>query len=181
MVSPVVGVTPYNTIVFSSTETIKILLSQHEKTRDFSSRKKAFIAGSLSGGMALFIYNPVELLKVRAQVNRQQFVRYSEAIPEIVSKEGYKGLYKGFMPLLWRDVPGWGAYFCSYEFLKNCFGVSEETPHSYHVVAIKMWSGGVAGQISWLVSYPWDIIKTKIQCNEQRVVSTKEVIRQIYT
>ena len=85
------------------------------------------------------------------------------------------------MPLLWRDVPGWGAYFCSYEFLKNCFGVCEETPLSYHVVAIKMWSGGVAGQISWLVSYPWDIIKTKIQCNEQRVVSTKEIIRQIYT
>ena len=77
MISPIVGVTPYNTIVFSSTETIKILLSQHEKTQDFSARKKAFIAGSLSGGMALFIYNPVELLKVRAQVNRQQFVRYS--------------------------------------------------------------------------------------------------------
>ena len=38
--------------------------------------------------------------------------------------EGSLSLYKGFTALMLRDVPGWGVYFCSYEILKDLFGVS---------------------------------------------------------
>ena len=134
--------------------------------------------------LSLIIYNPVELLKVRAQVNRVETVRYREEIPRLISNEGYMGLYKGFGALVCRDVPGWGVYFFAYDFLKRCMGVAEAKKtgddNSALNMAIKMWAAGVAGQASWIVSYPYDIIKTQIQCTESRVVPAREVIARIW-
>ena len=57
-------------------------------------------------------------------------------------------LYKGFTALLLRDVPGWGVYFWSYEFLKEMFGIkmnSQVTESSMLNAMILMWCGGMAG------------------------------------
>ena len=95
------------------------------------------------------------------------------------------GLYKGIFALALRDVPGWGVYFFTYDFLKRCMGVTEAKKtgddNSGLNMAIKMWAAGVAGQASWAVSYPYDIIKTQIQCSETRVVTQREVIARIYS
>ena len=120
--SPLIGVTPYNTMVFTVTETIKRGLT--EKGYKMNEQQKSFVAGSIAAASALIIYCPIELLKVRAQVNRQEFMRYREAVPLLMRNEGPMSLYKGFTALLLRDVPGWGVYFCSYEVLKDMFGLS---------------------------------------------------------
>lgn len=134
--------------------------------------------------VALVIYNPVELLKVRAQVNRVENVQYRKEIPKLISNEGFSGLYKGFGALVLRDVPGWGVFFLAYEWLKRIFGVQEAKKrgedYTWMNMAIKVWAGGVAGQVSWLVGYPQDIIKTQIQCIESRRVPAREVMRNIY-
>lgn len=64
LVSPVVGVTPYNTLVFTITEAMKNELGN--RYEDMSEENKSFVSGSFAGGVSLVIYNPVELLKVRA-------------------------------------------------------------------------------------------------------------------
>ena len=116
--------------------------------------------------LALVIYNPVEILKVRAQVNRIEHINYGQAIRKLISTEGYIGLYKGFTALMLRDVPGWGTYFWTYSVLKEQFGVNEAKRNGVDNnslnLAIKFWAAGVAGQASWCVSYPFDIVKTKI-------------------
>ena len=74
-------------------------------------------------------------------------------------------LYKGFTALLLRDVPGWGVYFWSYEFLKEMFGIkmnAQVTESSMLSAMILMWCGGMAGQLSWVAGYPFDIVKTQI-------------------
>jgi len=131
------------------------------------------------------IYNPVELLKVRAQVNRVESINYGKATMALLRNEGFfGGVYKGMMALMMRDVPGWGIYFFSYEFLKRQFNMQEAkrngTDNNRLNLMIKMWCAGVAGQCSWFVSYPLDIIKTQIQCTEDRRVPMREVTRKIY-
>ena len=70
---------------------------------------------------ALVIYNPVELIKCRAQIDRCEGFRYREMIPKLIRNEGFFALYKGLTPLLIRDVPAFAVYFWSYEFLKEKF------------------------------------------------------------
>jgi len=77
------------------------------------------------------------------------------------------GLYKGFLPMLLRDVPGWGVYFFTYEYLKALMRLDSSEQKSIQQMSnlellTLMWAGGVAGQMSWIVSYPWDVIKTTI-------------------
>ena len=48
LVSPVVGVTPYNVLVFTITETMKNELGNRNPT--MSEEAKSFISGSIAGG-----------------------------------------------------------------------------------------------------------------------------------
>ena len=81
-----------------------------------------------------------------------------------------------------EDVPGFAAYFWAYEWLKELFGLAnsaeenvQSNSNSSLNLITRIWCGGVAGQISWIVSYPFDIIKTEIQCTQHRKVSMREV------
>lgn len=37
----------------------------------------------------------------------------------ILRQQGLSGLYRGFWASAWRDIPGWAAYFGSYDYLKS--------------------------------------------------------------
>jgi hypothetical protein len=79
----------------------------------------------------------------------------------IIKNEGYKGLFKGFWATFFRDVPGWAVYFYAYEALK-AVARKYMRPESRqrHDLAIRLTAGGIAGQLSWIVSFPFDVIKT---------------------
>lgn len=78
------------------------------------------------------------------------------------------GLYKGMCPLFMRDVPSWGVYFWSYELLKEKFAFENQNrPNSELLVS--MVCGGIAGQLSWIVSYPFDIVKSVIQTSDTKM------------
>ena len=176
------GATPYNAFIFTATETIKQLLgNSYPKMSD---EAKSLIAGGVSGGLATLFYNPIELLKVRAQVNRVQNIKYGQEIRKLIKNEGYGGLYKGWAALLYRDVPAWGAYFYAYEFLKERAGVTEAKKegkdNDLWSLGVRIVAAGIAGQISWSCTYPYDIIKTQIQINQTRVVTIREVAERIY-
>lgn len=75
--------------------------------------------------LGLVIYNPIELLKIKAQSNRTSHINYKSAISDILRKDGPKGLYIGFWSLFYRDVPAWGVYFWAYELLKERTGINK--------------------------------------------------------
>ena len=118
-------------------------------------------------------------------MNRVESIKYFRATMALLRNEGFfGGVYKGMLALLLRDVPGWGVYFWSYEFLKRQFGMDQAkrngTDNTKLNIMIKMWCAGVAGQCSWFVSYPMDIVKTQIQCTADRRVPMREVIMRIH-
>lgn len=85
------------------------------------------------------------------------------AIPELLRTEGVMGFTKGIAPGMLRDVPGTGMYFLTYSYLKNLIGVSERDHcGSWSQFFSLMIAGGFAGQVSWLVAYPFDVIKTRV-------------------
>ncbi|CDW82871.1 UNKNOWN [Stylonychia lemnae] len=145
--------------------------------------------------LGLFIYVPMEVLKCNAQVNAQNFKGYREFIPDLLKKQGPFGFYKGYWATFWRDVPGWAIYFYSYEAQKQFFQKNylekiiqkEGKSASYRrdEFLIRLFCGGMAGVFSWLLCFPFDVVKTQIQVNilsEQPVeMRMSRIIKQIYT
>jgi len=63
----------------------------------------------------------MEVLKCRAQMNKDGYLRYKHEISRMVKLEGFRSLYKGFWPTFWREIPGWGVYFYVYDAYKEYF------------------------------------------------------------
>lgn len=130
---------------------------------------------ALSGVFAGFWYTNTafifDLLKVRKQHSRQQPKTYTEEIKHIYKTEGLRGFLKGYQGMMLRDAPGFAWYFTFYEWSKRKLGVSEadkgtpefETKSKFEVNFALVMSGGVAGQTSWLICYPADFLKTRLQ------------------
>lgn len=58
---------------------------------------RKILAGSLSGGIATLITNPMELIKTRLQSNSSQGGALA-VVRSVVAKDGVTGLWKGTMP-----------------------------------------------------------------------------------
>ena len=86
---------------------------------DLSKNTSVALAGGGAAGIASVIMQPIEILKCRAQFNRREHISYVKESRALLSEFGIKGFYRGYWPLVWRDVPGWAIYFWSYEYLKQ--------------------------------------------------------------
>ena len=133
-----------------------------------------FVAGCASGFAQSFIASPVELVKTRLQLQGQGvMLPYAKRMglisccQHIYKMEGIRGVSRGFMTTLWRDVPSFGVYFVVYEwsrrFLSQCF--SSGSNGGIPDPIIVFLAGGTAGAVSWAITYPFDVIKSRIQAD----------------
>ena len=96
-----------------------------------------FISGFLSGSIIGVISSPFELYKTQSQLLKKDKVNIFRGMPLTISRESIAS----------------GCYFSSYYYLKD------KNVHPFI-------SGGVCGWLSWLITYPIDTIKTRIQSNQ---------------
>lgn len=88
------------------------------------------LAGGMAGGCQVVFTNPLEIVKIRLQVQGE--VAKQQGTPKrsamwIVRNLGLVGLYKGASACLLRDVPFSAIYFPTYNHLKrNYFGESPQ-------------------------------------------------------
>jgi solute carrier family 25 carnitine/acylcarnitine transporter 20/29 len=82
--------------------------------------------------------------------------KVSDTIRSIVRHSGIKSLARGLGITVCREVPAFGLYFSSYEIL-----VRQKKNYTAWVFT----SGGLAGIISWVFTYPIDVVKTKLQAD----------------
>ena len=94
----------------------------------------------------------------------------------IFKQHGLKGLYRGITATALRDS-GYGAYFAAYEATLLYFPTSSsEGAHDHSdltseadtSLATHSWStlllaGGLAGIAGWVVTFPFDVVKTRVQ------------------
>lgn len=109
---------------------------------------------------------PMELVKCRLQMEivpkNGQATKVSHMLVKIVKEEGIRGLYRGNLAFMLREAPGSALYFGVYEGAKiklnRWFGESSLNP---------MVAGGIAGVSYTCLTYPFDIIKTRLQCEDK--------------
>lgn len=131
------------------------------------------IAGSCCGVAMSLFSAPIELIKIRQQNMLESglgSVSASKLIYTIHRENGFKGLFRGLTATALRDI-GYGAYFFGYEatsrFLTTPPAIGGSTSGQG---SIPLWvlfvSGGVAGVLGWLPTFPMDVVKTRMQSTE---------------
>lgn len=82
------------------------------------------------------------------------------------SEGGLRGLFKGLVPTLAREVPGNAAMFGVYEAFKQYLAGGQDTSSLGRGSLIA--AGGLAGASFWAFVYPTDVVKSVIQVDDYK-------------
>lgn len=80
------------------------------------------------------------------------------------SEGGLRGLYKGMLPTMAREIPGNAVVFGVYETIKQSLAGGTDTSKLGR--GSLMMAGGLAGASFWLSVYPADVVKSVIQVDD---------------
>lgn len=167
--APLYGQIAINAIIFGVYG--NVLRQLHE-----DNAKTQFIAGAAAGGVQSFVCSPMELVKIRLQMqvtdqkqksdsktDKYKYKNSIDCIKKIYKHEnGIRGLYRGLHATLWREIPSFGVYFSTYYYLCDITGAI----HNGDIkIGRLLLCGGIAGITSWVSTYPFDVIKTKQQAD----------------
>ncbi|KAG0563911.1 hypothetical protein KC19_8G068800 [Ceratodon purpureus] len=130
-----------------------------------------FIAGGGGGASQVVFTNPMEIVKVRLQTQREG--QPKKALWTIVKELGVKGLYDGAGVTLARDVPSSAVFFAIYSLLRGLY------PDQSFL------AGAIAAIPATILVTPMDIIKTRLQKEpapgEQQYTDWWECLQDIVT
>lgn len=170
MLSPMLGMAAINAIVFGVQGNIM------KRCKD-TIWNHAF-AGAVGGFAQCFICSPMELIKLRLQIQTNPTELFEwhptsgrvyadpwDATKKIYHQGGVRGLYKGLELTIMREVPAFAAYFGSYEYITR--EIVRWRGNGTTFDDLSPWllclAGGVSGINAWVVTYPIDVIKSRVQ------------------
>lgn len=157
-----------------------------------ASLKNVFVAGCYTGVAMTMITCPLNILKIQMQIASEAPV--FTIAREVYKINGFRTFYRGLSCSLITESPGKGVYLWTYEYSKvtleklfsnqsNIFANDGYTIHNHKVdTKSRIISAGLAGMISWLVVYPFDVIKSKLQLDvsKTKYSSVGHCIAQTY-
>lgn len=127
-------------------------------------RYEHLVAGVSGGVTSTLVLHPLDLIKIRFQVNDGSgklpaYRGLTDAVKSIVRTNGLKGLYQGVTPNVWGNGSAWGLYFFSYNILKAWMQKDSDEPlgAEKHLIA-----GTVAGIGTLSVTNPIWVVKTRL-------------------
>ncbi|KAA8541807.1 hypothetical protein F0562_022959 [Nyssa sinensis] len=168
---PLATVTLQNAVVFQIYAVLSRAFDSSVPSTDPPSYRGVALGGVGAGAIQSFIITPVELLKIRLQLQTQKHAKPQQAdfhkgplrvARSIFKAEGLRGIYRGLTVTLIRDAPSHGLYFWTYEYMREQLhpGCRKSGQESFKTMLI---AGGLAGVSSWICCYPLDVVKTRLQ------------------
>lgn len=124
LASPLIGSMAECATLFVSFGRVKSLVGvvEEEVNQCKTPMWRLFLAGGGAGMSTAFVLTPVELIKCRLQIQAQSKTAGANAykgpidvIRRTIATDGFKGLWKGQMSCLAREIPGNMAWFGFYE------------------------------------------------------------------
>lgn len=125
-----------------------------------------YMAGAYAGIANSVLSSPIEHIRIRLQAQPHGAARYYngplDCVKKLMKVDGLRGgIYRGFGVTVLREAQAYGFWFLTFEYLMNQEKVRAEVPKW----KIALY-GGLAGEALWLASYPFDVIKSKLQTDK---------------
>ncbi len=126
------------------------------------------LAGSVTGIGIGVCSTPFDLVKVQAQLQRSQPSAAASGswstAKRLVRAHGLRVLYRGYAVNTAREALFGAVYFGAYHSTKRAvLQAAEAVAAGLSVPLAVVVAGSASGMSGWLVSFPLDVIKTKVQ------------------
>jgi len=156
--SAVLGSIPSAAAFFFTYETSKKMLSGTLSTVATHSA-----SGCLAETVACAVRVPFEVVKQTSQAN-PGFSTH-KALVHVLSRGGVSGLFRGYVSMVFRDIPFSIIQMPMWEYFKNCV---RRTTDSQITGLQSGVCGCLAGGITAAITTPLDVAKTRIILNEEK-------------
>ncbi|CAL5210706.1 unnamed protein product [Lathyrus oleraceus] len=180
MAAPLASVTFQNALVFQTYAALSRAFDPSDSAKHPPSYKSVALGGIGTGALQSLLLSPVELIKIRLQLqNTNQSKESTTRSPTKVAKniwrkEGLRGIYRGLGITVIRDAPSHGVYFWTYEYMREQLhpGCRKGGKESLNTMLV---AGGLAGAVSWVFCYPFDVVKTRLQGQTPSAIKYKGI------
>ena len=155
------GVAPEKAVKLTVNEFSRGLMQNSNGELTFAAE---LIAGGSAGLCQVVFTNPLEIVKIRLQVQGEAAAAgaVKQSPMAIVRSLGLRGLYKGAHACWLRDIPFSAIYFPAYSHLKTDF-FHEGLDGKQLSPSELLMAGAMAGMPAAYFSTPADVVKTRIQ------------------
>ncbi|ODV57837.1 citrin, partial [Ascoidea rubescens DSM 1968] len=167
-----VGVAPEKAIKLTVNDLVRDL-SKKFTGKDNIPLPFEILSGGCAGFSQVIFTNPLEIVKIRLQVQgaASVIIPIRKSAIQIIKELGFRGLYKGASACLLRDVPFSGIYFPAYAHIKkDFFGLDVNDPTKKN--ELKTWellaAGAMAGMPAAYFTTPADVVKTRLQVEARK-------------
>eukprot|EP00947_MAST-08B_sp_MAST-8B-sp1_P002040 g2040.t1 len=151
-----IGVTPEKALKLGCNDLFREKLSEADGSITLPNE---MLAGGGAGFCQVAATNPMEITKIRMQVQATLPIAERQSLGQVVSHLGFTGMYRGVVATWMRDVPYSFIFFPLYANLHKSFADA-----SGHVSMPKtLAAGGIAGASAAFVCTPMDVVKTRLQ------------------
>ncbi|XP_057448621.1 mitochondrial carnitine/acylcarnitine carrier-like protein [Lotus japonicus] len=176
MGAPLATVAALNAVLFTVRGQMEALFRSHPGA-SLTVHQQVF-CGAGAGLAVSFLVCPTELIKCRLQAQSTLAgsgtaavaVKYGGPMDVarhvLRSEGGARGLFKGLVPTMAREVPGNAAMFGAYEASKQLLAGGPDTSGLGRGSLIV--AGGLAGASFWFFVYPTDVVKSVIQVDDYK-------------
>jgi solute carrier family 25 thiamine pyrophosphate transporter 19 len=153
------------------------------------------ISGALAGIASRIIISPIDVIKIRFQLQSQSLKlshlhiakpkKYSslpQSLTLIVKEEGLLGLWKGNLPAIFLYFTYGGIQFYSFNSLQK---LAKNDKYVYDYIQPRFYTfvnGALAGCISTTFTYPFDLLRTRFaaQGNDKLYTSIFHAVGDIF-
>ncbi|XP_028783922.1 mitochondrial carnitine/acylcarnitine carrier-like protein [Neltuma alba] len=176
MGAPLATVAAFNAVLFTVRGQMEALLRSHPGAP--LTVNQQFVCGAGAGVAVSFLACPTELIKCRLQAQSALAgsgaatvaVKYGgpmDVARQVLRSEGgARGLFKGLVPTLAREVPGNAVMFGVYEAIKQLIAGGKDTSGLGR--GSLLVAGGLGGASFWFLVYPTDVVKSVIQVDDHK-------------
>lgn len=144
-----------------------------ESTKQLSVIENGF-SGFLAAFFSTFALCPTELIKCRMQALREmgeltdpekaKKITPYQLTKSILKTEGVPGMFRGLTPTFAREMPGYFFFFGGYEAARELLKKPGQTKDDIGPLNT-MIAGACGGVCLWVMIFPADVIKSRIQIN----------------
>lgn len=166
--TPLIGIGACVSVQFGAFHQARRWFEGRNQSADPLSYAQYFASGAFAGVANTALSSPIEHIRIRLQTQPHGEGKLYNGPVDCVRKLGahegfFRGVYRGSAVTVLREAQAYGFWFLSFEWMMNSDarrnGIDRKDIAPYKVAAY----GGLAGEVLWLSSYPFDVIKSKMQ------------------